>query len=94
MVWQAEEWEINGKWYCNCVKALGTPHMAEWQIPARILDMSPAQYLQFVIDNYKPDHIYANKEKCLVFFSWSKQADERKFKNFINAKAREKNFQI
>lgn len=96
MVWQLEEFQSEGdkSWHCNCIKALGTPHMAEWYIPARILEISPAEYVEYMIDNFKPDHIYVNKEKCLIFFSWNKQADMRKYKNTLNRIAREKNFQI
>lgn len=94
MLYQMKEWEtISNKWHCNCVDNLAQGS-GEWYLPARILGISPAAYLEYVIKNFKPDDIYANKEKCLVFFSWNSQADCRKFKNFINRKAREKNFQI
>ena len=95
MVYKLSEFQDQGKgyWHCVCVEGLGHS-AAQWFVPARILGLSPAAYVKYIIDNFKPDDIYINKEKCLVFFSWKKQSDMRKWKNFINAKAREKNFQI
>ena len=93
MLWKAEEWQSSsGRWHCGCLDDLAHDSNA-WYLPARILNMTPAQYVKFMIDNYNPN-IYVSAEKCLVFFSWDKQADMRKFKNFINKKARECNFQI
>jgi len=94
VIWKAEEWQSeSGYWHCGCLEKLGQNSNA-WYLPARILNLTPADYIKFMIKEYKPDRIYANKEKCLVFFSWSNQADMRLFKNFINKKAREANFNI
>ena len=94
MLYQMKEWETaTEKWCCNCVDNLAHDS-GVWYLPARILDMTPAAYLEYVVENFKPDNIHVNKEKCLVFFSWNNQVEMRKFKNFINRKAREKNFQI
>ena len=93
MLYKMTEWKsASGKWYCNCVDDLaGTAGL--WQTPARILDLTPAAYVKFVVEHYHPD-VYYNEEKCLVFFSWKDQSQMREFKRFINKKAREKNFQI
>lgn len=93
-IWKATEWETpTGKWRCNCVDDLGG-WAGKWYIPARILDMSPAAYLEFVIKEFKPDNIDIDKDHCLVFFSWNNQSAMRLYKNFINKKARERNFCI
>ena len=94
MLYTMKEWESpSGKWYCNCVDDLaGTAGL--WYTPARILDLTPAAYIKFVVEHFKPDDIHYNEEKCLVFFSWKSQTSMRKFKNYINKKAREKNYQI
>lgn len=94
MLYKMSEWQsVTGYWHCNCVDDLaGTSGL--WWVPARIMSLTPAAYIKWVIKEYKPDKIYANKEKCLVFFSWKNQTQMRKFKNQINKKAREKNFQI
>ena len=57
-----------------------------------MLQMEPATYVKWVIETYKPDEYSWNGKTFL--FSWSKQADMRKFKNHINALAREKQFFI
>ena len=94
MLYKMTEWSSpSGFWHCNCIDDLGH-NSGVWYLPARILDLSPAAYIEYVIKNFKPDDIYANKEKCFISFSWKKQEDMRKFKNYINKKAREKNFQI
>ena len=88
------EWESgSGHWCCNCIDDLGHGS-GEWYLPARILDLTPAQFIKFLMENYKPDYYHYNEEKCLFFYSWKKQEDMRKFKRFINAAARKKNFQI
>lgn len=92
-IFKMTEWEDTcGKWRCNDVSNLGKDS-SHWTHPARILDMNLVSYIQWVYNNFNPE-IDFSKEKCLVFFSWKNQKDMRKFKNYINAKAREKNYQI
>ena len=94
MIWQASEWQsASGLWHCGCLDKLGQDSNA-WYLPARILGLTPANYIKLIIAKYKPDDVYVNTEKCLVFFSWKSQAQMRLFKNMINAEARKKNFQI
>jgi len=94
MLWQMKEWEspVSG-WHCGCVDNLAQDSNV-WYLPARILDISPAAFIELLIKEYKPDYIHFNEEKCLFHYSWKSQTAERKFKNFINAAARKKNFQI
>jgi len=94
MLYKMTEWQSSsGLWYCNCVDDLAH-NSGVWYLPARILDLTPAAYIEYMIKNFKPDRIYADKESCFISFSWKNQADMRLWKNFINKKAREKNFQI
>ena len=93
MLYKQTEWESESGWHCGCVDNLGKNSNA-WYLPARILGLNPADYIKFIIKNYKPDNIWVDSEKYLVFFSWKNQSDMRLFKNFINKKARECNFQI
>ena len=93
MLYKCEEWQSgSGLWHCGCMENLAGGSN-EWYLPARILGLSPAAFVQYMIKEFNP-LVTANKEKGLVFFSWQKQADMRKYKNFINKKARECNFQI
>jgi len=93
MLWKAEEWKQNGKWYCNCVSNLGKDS-GLWYHPARILGISPAAFLELLITKYKPDNFYYNKKSGFCSWSWSSQKQMRTFKNWINAEARKKNYQI
>lgn len=92
MLYKMQEWESNGKWHCGCVDHLGT-NSGSWVHPARILKLMPADYIKWVIDNFHPE-VWHNKDCSFVCFSWTSQADERKYKNKINAEARKINYQI
>lgn len=92
-LYKMEEWqESSGKWTCNCVTNLGK-NGGHWLHPARILGLTPAEYVKYVVENYNPI-VWYNKDYSLVLFSWEKQSDMRKFKNFINKKARERQYFI
>lgn len=91
-IWKASEWQDSSGWKCNCVDNLGAGS-ALWYLPARILGITPAAYIELMINKYNAKFYY-DKDKVLIFFYWEKQSDMRLYKNFINAEARKKNFQI
>ena len=93
MLYKLSEWESESGWHAGCVDNLASNSNA-WWLPARILNISPAAFVEWVIKEYQPDDVYFSEEKCLFFFSWKSQEKERKYKNYINKKARERNFQI
>lgn len=94
MLYVQSEWQSpSGKWHCNCVEKLAD-NSGAWYLPARILGMTPADFIEYLINNFHPDHFIYDKEKCFCLWSWTKQSDMRKYKNFINAAARKVNFQI
>ena len=93
MIWKATEWETISGWHCNCVDNLGKGS-GIWYIPARILGISPAAFISLLLEKFKPDNFYYNPETGFCNWSWNNQADERRYKNWINAEARKKNFQI
>ena len=92
MLYRCEEWESPTGWHCNCVINLAGGSSI-WYLPARILNISPAAFVELMITEYNAN-AFIDKEKCLVFFTWQKQSDMRRWKNFINKKAREINFQL
>jgi hypothetical protein len=57
-----------------------------------MLGISPAEYVQLLIDKFKPDYIRYNEEANVLVYSWRKQAAMRVFKNWLNAQARAHNF--
>ena len=94
MIWQATEWQgSSGSWYCNCLDNLAGGYGA-WFMPARILDITPAEFLTLLITEFKPDNISISEVGCFVTYSWKSQSAMRKWKNWINKQARERKFEI
>lgn len=93
MLYRMTEWQSStGRWHCNCIDNLSKDG-GHWTHPARILKMPLEKYVEWVITKYHPI-VWHNKDCSCVFFEWEKQSDMRLFKNFINKKARECNYQI
>ena len=93
MLYVAKEWESESGWHCACTDDLAH-NSAAWYMPARVLGISPAEFLILLLNEYKPDDFYFNSEKCFCCWTWKSQAAERKYKNMLNSVARKKNFQI
>lgn len=94
MLYKVTEWQKgSGSWTFNCVDNLAS-NAGVWYAPARILNMSPAEYIEYVIKNYPPENIHWCKDKCLVFFSWKNKEDMHPLVLLLNREARKKNFQI
>ena len=88
------EWEdSSGNWHCGDIEDLGKGSNL-WWLPARMLGMTPAAYLEWVITNYKPDNVYYSDDASFVGWNWKSQTAMRKMKNDLNAKARTKGFMI
>ena len=89
-----EEWQGGGgRWYCNDTSDLTSPRSL-WWAPARMMNMAPAEYVQWLIDNFHPDYITYNLERDVLVYSWRRISDMRVFKNKINALARKYNYII
>ena len=88
------EWQgANGNWYCNDTSDLSSIRSL-WWAPARMLNLSPADYVKWLVDNFHPDQVLYNQERDVLIYSWRKIADMRVFKNKINALARQHKFII
>ena len=88
------EWQgATGSWYCNDTSDL-TSIRSLWWAPARMMNMTPAEYVEWLIVNFKPDRIVYSEEHDVLVYSWKKQADMRLFKNKLNALARKYNYVI
>ena len=93
-IYRLEEWQgASGIWYCEHTSSY-PEGVQKWILPARLLDMTADVFLQWLIDNYKPDHICHDDSCSFVNWGWSDQSQMRKYKNYINKIAREKNFKI
>lgn len=94
MIYKLTEWQnSSGIWYCNCIDNLAQ-NSGAWWLPARVLNISPADFIKLLLSKYKPDVFSFNKEKCFCCWGWKDQSAMRKFKNELNAEARKVNFQI
>ena len=87
------EWGEAGAWSCNDVSDLCSVR-ALWWVPARMLNISPAEYVQLLIERFHPDKIKYSEEYDVLMFSWKRIDDMRKFKNWLNAEARKRNYII
>ena len=92
-IYHMEEWESNGKWHCGDVSALAADSN-KWWYPCNILNLKPVDYVKLLMDTYHAIDVKYLSNGDVLTFAFSTLADCRKFKNFINKKAREKNFVI
>ena len=88
-----DEWKGVNSWYCNDTSDLQSIG-ALWWAPARMLNISPADFVKLLIDQFHPDYILYSQEKDVLVYSWRKQEDMRKFKNWLNAQARKYKFYV
>ena len=88
------EWQgAAGSWYCNDTSDL-TSIRSLWWAPARMMNIAPAEYVEWLVTNFKPDYIVYNEERDVLVYSWRKITDMRLFKNKLNALARKYNYVI
>jgi hypothetical protein len=93
-IWRAEEWQDeSGYWHCNDTSNLVKGSSAWWHA-SRILGVTPAEFIKKLVNEYHPDKLYHSDDCSLVYWSWEKQQDMRKYKNAMNAAARSKNYTI
>lgn len=92
-LYKCEEWTNGVSWYCEHTGSHNWETQL-WVVPSRILGMTADEFLRYLIKEFKPDNVYGRKDGSFVGWSWKSQAAMRKYKNFINAKAREVNYQV
>lgn len=82
----------SGQWYANCIDDLAGLG-GQWWVPSRVLNMTAAQYVDWLIKTYKPDHITFDK---ILIFSWDKENYSRchAYVLAVNRIARQKKFMI
>lgn len=85
------EWGETGSWYCNDTSDLCSVR-GLWWVPARMFGISPAEYVQLLVERFHPDRIRYFEETDVLVYSWKKIDDMRKFKNWLNAEARKRNY--
>lgn len=87
------EWQSSGtdEWHCNDTSDLASVR-GLWWVPARLLGLAPADYVKWLIKNYKPDHISFDND--VLLFSWDKNNYARchSFVLYINSESRKRKF--
>jgi hypothetical protein len=91
-LYKAEEWESCGRWYVNDTNFTDS-QAPFWWIPARILNITLPDYILLLKNIFRATDIQFIENKILVF-SFDTIEDARKYKNYINKRARETNFII
>lgn len=94
-VYKMTEWEstASGLWYCNDISNIGNGS-GNWWNAARACNISPAAFIELLVTQFCPDYCFYNQEKNFLFWAWKDKESMRKFKNYINRKARENNYII
>ena len=90
-IYKMEEWESCGKWRCGDVSALSAGSN-KWWIPANILGLSPSEYVLELKNKYNATGFRYSTKSDVLIFHFTSLADCRKFKNYVNRRAREQKF--
>lgn len=86
-IYKAVEWQsASGKWHCNDPDLITRGD--QWLIPAKILNMNIVDYLVMMKEQYNAI-VNIREDGNFAYCSWKSQTDMRKYKNWINAKARD-----
>ena len=66
-----QEWQSpTGYWHCNDVSDLAGIS-GYWWVPARMLGITPADFVALLVEKYQPDQISFNGKTLL--YSWKKE---------------------
>ena len=91
-LYRTSEWQGgSGLWYCDDLTDLAGIS-SRWWTPARMLNMPLDEYVTMLVKEFKVDHISYNPKANVLNFSWDSREACRKYQNWINKKARERNF--
>lgn len=90
-IYKMEEWENAGRWYCGDVSALAANSNLWWYVPC-LLNLSPVEYVLLLKDKFHATGFKYNSSSDVLIFYFLSLEDCRKFKNYVNKQARDKNF--
>jgi hypothetical protein len=85
---------VSGDIHIQCDDLVGTGR--NWIEPARVLGIQPTELIMKLKTEYNAHITPYRKDGKINFigYSWSNLADARRFKNYLNKIAREKNYMI
>ena len=87
------EWQSMLGWFAGDVLDLANGSNY-WWYPARMLNMTPADYVAFLLKEFKPEHIDYLKSSNVLMFYWDEYPNCKKFCSFINKEAKKRKFYI
>lgn len=91
-LYKAVEWQSgSGRWYVNDVSEPSAVSSC-WWTPVRILKITPAEYAKMLVQTFHAVDVKYIEEFNMLIFSFLTQEEARKYKNYINAKARRANY--
>ena len=87
------DWQGPLGWFAGDVSDLANGSNYWWH-SARMLKMSPADYVAFLLREFKPDYINYLKSSNVLMFYWKNYGDCKKFCSFINKEAKDRKFYV
>ncbi len=88
------DWQSgSGRYYCNDITDFKN-NSQYWWAAAQVLGLTPADFVKFLVENYKPDHISFNNN--ILVYSWNKEHYNKchSFVLYVNKIARDRQFLI
>lgn len=82
-VWQSP----TGRWHSGDVEELGKGS-GKWWIPCRILDIAPVDFIYLLKDTFNASNFSYKKETNVLLYSWEKEEDAKRYRKYINDKAK------
>ena len=88
------EWQDGaGNFHCNDTSDLAGI-AGYWWVPARMLDLTPAEFVEWLITNYHPDFTSFNGVTFLYWWKPENYGLMHKYLLYINAEARKRKFYV
>ena len=93
-VYRCTEWQdATGNWLVNDTTSM-TSIAVKWWVPVRMLNLTPEDYIRLLKDKFHVNYMKYVKDADLLIFSFDTQEAARKYKNWINKEARNRNYII
>lgn len=92
-LYKASDWGEGSHWYVNDISDVKSNGIY-WWTQMRILGLTPTDFIHTLKDKYKVNKCSYNKTTNVLVFSFKTQADARKYKNYLNKIAREKQYMV
>ena len=92
-LYKMSEWiDSAGNCHCNDTSDL-SGISGYWWVTARLLDMTPANFVKWLVETYQPDYVSLSKYNQLYYW-WNKEHYNKahSYLLYINRISRQKNF--